>query len=171
MAEAPPSFTMPAPPERSDRRDHSAAPWASGGTVLDVTFSEPVDVGAGWASISCGTSGAHTAVVSGGPTAFGVDPDTDFAPSEVCTLAVHATQVTDQDADDPPDAMAADTVASFTTAAPPDDAPSVVATTPTDGAADVALGADVSITFDEPVDVTGAWYTIVCGGAALMRRP
>lgn len=161
------SFTTPAPPDTAPTVVATApadgATAVAVGTVLDVTFSEPVDLAAGWSSISCGTSGAHTALVTAGPTAFSLDPDTDFAPSEACTLTVYATQVTDQDTDDPPDALSTDTVVSFTTAAPPDDAPSVVATTPADGAADVSLSTDVSITFDEPVDVTGAWYTIACG--------
>ena len=163
------SFTTPAPPDVAPTV--VATTPADGATgvavdaVLDVTFAEPVDVVAGWQSIACGTSGAHTASVTGGPTAYSLDPDTDLAPSEACTLTIHAAQVTDQDTDDPPDAMAADTVVSFTTAAPPDDGPSVVATTPADGATDVAIDADVTVTFDEPVDVTGAWYAIGCGAS------
>jgi uncharacterized protein len=37
-----------------------------------------------------------------------------------------------------------------------------VARAPAPGAADVPVGSDVTITFSEPVDVTGAWYTIAC---------
>lgn len=131
-------------------------------TDLDVTFSEPVDLAAGWYSVACGTSGVHTGAVSGGPTAYTLDPTTDFVYAETCTLTVHGAGVTDQDTNDPPDAMAGDTAVSFTTPAPPDDAPSVAASTPADGAGNVALDADVSISFDEPVDVTGTWFTIVC---------
>lgn len=84
---------------------------------ITVTFSEPVDVAGGWYSIACGVSGAHTAVVSGGPTTFTLNPDVDFALGETCTATVVAAQVTDQDTDDPPDAMAADYTWSFTTVA------------------------------------------------------
>ncbi|RPI95484.1 MAG: hypothetical protein EHM39_11725, partial [Chloroflexi bacterium] len=83
---------------------------------IDVTFSEPVDVSGSWFSISCAVSGAHTAAVSGGPTAFTLNPDADFANTENCTVVVSAAQVTDQDTNDPPDAMAADHTFSFTTA-------------------------------------------------------
>ncbi len=83
---------------------------------LMVTFSEAVDVVDPWFSISCTTTGAHAATVSGGPTTFTVDPDTDFANNETCTVTVLASGVTDQDANDPPDSMAADFVFSFTTA-------------------------------------------------------
>lgn len=86
---------------------------------ISLTFSEPVTVTDGWYTISCGTSGAHTASVSGGPTTFTLDPTADFVSSETCTVTVHAADVTDQDTNDPPDVMAADYVFSFTTEAPP----------------------------------------------------
>ena len=89
----------------------------------------------------------------------------DFAYDETCTLTVYAQNVTDQDTDDPPNLMAADYVATFqTVAAPPviDDAPAVQSTSPGNGATDVARGANLSVTFDEPVDVTGDWFDITC---------
>ena len=87
------------------------------GTNIDITFSEQVDVAGSWFSISCGTSGAHSASVSGGPTTWTLDPDTDFAGGEVCTVTVLAAQVTDEDAADPPNTMTANGIFSFTTAA------------------------------------------------------
>jgi predicted extracellular nuclease len=86
---------------------------------ITVNFSEAVNVTGSWFSISGSSSGAHTAAVSGGPTSFTLNPDTDFATSETVTVTVFASQVTDQDVSDPPDNMAADFVFSFTTAAPP----------------------------------------------------
>ena len=80
---------------------------------LQVTFSEPVDVGGSGFDVSCAGSGAHPATVSGGPTTFTLDPATDFAGSEDCSLTIVASQVTDQDANDPPDAMASDVVVGF----------------------------------------------------------
>jgi endonuclease/exonuclease/phosphatase family metal-dependent hydrolase len=86
---------------------------------VEITFSENVTVSGGWYDISCATSGPHTATVSGGPMTFSLDPDADFGFSETCTVTVYASQVTDQDANDPPDNMAADQTWSFTTVAPP----------------------------------------------------
>ncbi len=74
---------------------------------LTVTFSEPVDVAGSWFDLTCTTTGIHAAAVSGGPTSFTLDPDTDFV-DETCTLNIFAANVTDQDANDPPDAMEAD---------------------------------------------------------------
>ncbi|HSB37510.1 MAG TPA: lamin tail domain-containing protein, partial [Gaiellaceae bacterium] len=88
-------------------------------TNVSITFSEPVNVTGSWFSISCGTSGSHTATVSGGPTTFTLDPDTDLAAGESCTVTITAVDVTDQDTNDPPDTMAADFAFGFTTETAP----------------------------------------------------
>ncbi len=87
-----------------------------------VTFSEPVNVTGNWFQIACPTSGTRNVsdtVVSGGPTTFTIDPNTDFANGEACTATVFAAQVEDQDSNDPPGTMAANYVFSFTIAAAP----------------------------------------------------
>ncbi|MBI5566980.1 MAG: ExeM/NucH family extracellular endonuclease, partial [Chloroflexi bacterium] len=43
-----------------------------------------------------------------------------------------------------------------------DVAPTVTASYPTDGATGIPLNADMSVTFSEPVNVTGSWFTIDC---------
>ncbi len=86
---------------------------------ITINFSEPVNVASGWYSISCGTSGLHTAVESGGPQSYTLDPDADFAFSESCTVTVYAAQVADQDLLDPPDNMQSDYTFTFTTENPP----------------------------------------------------
>jgi uncharacterized protein len=84
-------------------------------TDITITFSEAVDVVDPWFAIVCGTSGTHAAAVSGGPIAFTLDPTSDFAVNESCTVTMSAGQVTDQDTDDPPDNMTGDASFSFTT--------------------------------------------------------
>jgi hypothetical protein len=86
------------------------------GASVAVNFSEPVTVTDGWYTIACSSSGVHTATVTGGPVGFTIDPDTNFANSESCTVTIVASHVTDQDTTDPPDAMAGDHSFSFTTA-------------------------------------------------------
>lgn len=88
-----------------------------------VTFSEPVQVTPSAFTLACTLSGSHAAVVSGGPTTFTLNPGADFVFDERCTLTVAASEVADQDTSDPPDAMAADVTASFTTDADPCRAP------------------------------------------------
>jgi predicted extracellular nuclease len=82
---------------------------------VSITFNEPVSVTGSWFTISCTTSGTHSATVTGGTTTFTLDPDTDFVADETCTVTVDAGQVADLDADDPPDAMAADATVEFAT--------------------------------------------------------
>ena len=86
---------------------------------LAVTFSEPVNVTTASFSLSCALSGNHPVVVSGGPTAFTLNPSTDSVFDETCTLVVNAAAVTDQDSDDPPDVMAASVTSTFSTDADP----------------------------------------------------
>jgi predicted extracellular nuclease len=89
------------------------------GTNVSITFSEPVNATGSAFTISCASSGAHSATVTGGPTSFTLDPSVDFANNELCTVTVLAANVTDQDANDPPDNMAANHVITFTTQAGP----------------------------------------------------
>jgi len=84
------------------------------GADVSITFSEDVNVTGSWYSISCASSGTHTATVSGGPKTFTLDPDTDFVEGETCTVTVVAADVSDQDTIDPPDTMDADYVFGFT---------------------------------------------------------
>jgi uncharacterized protein len=44
----------------------------------------------------------------------------------------------------------------------PDVAPTITSSYPTDGAAGIPLGANMSVTFSEPVYVTGPWFILAC---------
>jgi uncharacterized protein len=85
-------------------------------TTLSITFSEPVTVTGNWFNIICTSSGAHPAASSGGPVTFSLDPVTNFAIGEKCTVTIVASLVADQDALDPPDTMVADFTFAFATA-------------------------------------------------------
>lgn len=50
----------------------------------------------------------------------------------------------------------------FNVGAPGDAAPAVQSTSPASGASGVAADAAITITFTEPVTVTGSWYSIAC---------
>ncbi len=81
---------------------------------LTVTFSEPVSVTPSWFTLGCSVSGNVSATFSGGPTIFTLDPSSPLVDGETCTLTVLADQVSDQDANDPPDKMAVNFVVGFT---------------------------------------------------------
>ena len=81
---------------------------------ISLTFSEPVDLGA--FTLTCATSGAHPAsITTNDLVTWTLDPSVDFAPGEACTLTIPQANVTDLDTTDPPDAMNADVVVTFTT--------------------------------------------------------
>ncbi len=82
---------------------------------INITFTEGVNVINSWFTLSCSLSGAHVATVSGGPTTFTLDPGTNFVDGDTCTLTVLASQVTDQDNNDPPDNMTVNFTASYST--------------------------------------------------------
>ena len=103
-----------AAPAVSSTTPANAATNVATNTDITTTFSEPVNVTGSWFQISCSQSGAHTAAVSGGPTTFTLNPDSDFTLGDVCTVTINHLLVSDQDANDPPDNMTADYVFSFT---------------------------------------------------------
>jgi large repetitive protein len=155
------SFSMDAAPSVTSTTPTNGATQIASNTDISFTFSEPVNVTGNWFQLVGATSGTKNVadtVVTGGPTTFTINPNTDFAPGELVTVTVFAAQVSDQDGNDPPDNMTANFVFSFTI----DQAPSVTATTPTNGATNVALNSNLSITFSEAVNVTGNWFQIVC---------
>ncbi len=80
---------------------------------LSVTFSEPVNAAAGAFTLTC--AGNPVALsVSGGPSTFTLDPGTALPNGASCTLTVVALNVTDVDANDPPDDMVANFTVGFT---------------------------------------------------------
>ena len=82
---------------------------------VEITFSEDVAVTPTAFAISCVSSGAHDATVTGGPQTYTLNPTADFARGEQCTVTVNASQVSDADSDDPPDTMTANFTFTFTT--------------------------------------------------------
>ncbi len=65
-------------------------------TDITISFNEPVDVAGAWFEISCASSGEHTALATGGPVSFTLNPDVDFKSNESCSVTIFATQVGDQ---------------------------------------------------------------------------
>lgn len=104
-AEAAPAVTGVTPADGA-----TGVPVAS---ALTVTFSEPVTFGPSSLTLVCSVSGTKTVTVSGGPSAFTIDPSVDFASGDSCTLTILGAQVADADAVDPPDTMLADVISRF----------------------------------------------------------
>lgn len=96
------------------------------GANIGITFSEPVDATGSWFAIECTSTGSHEAAVTGGPTAFLLDPTVDFVSGENCTVTLDGSLISDQDVNDPPDKVEGSPSWSFTAASvnrPPSVAP------------------------------------------------
>jgi predicted extracellular nuclease len=131
-------------------------------TNITVTFSEAVTAVDPWYSLTCGTQTITTSP-SGSGTTYTIDPTADLPLNTSCTLTITGNQVTDQDGTADP--VAGTPTISFTTAAS-DAAPEVSAVTPTNGSTSVPLTSNLTVTFNEAVNVTGDWYNVTSGSHA-----
>lgn len=134
---------------------------------ITVNFNEPVTLGGSWASISCTTSGTVTAVTTGGPQSYTLNPTADFVAGETCTVTILANQVTDQDGT--LDNMVSDYSFSFSTVsggfgACGDTATLISAiqgngsTSPLNGVTDVIIEGVVVGDYQDPVNELGGFY-------------
>lgn len=90
--------------------------------TIQVTFTEPVDVDAGWFTLTCATSGPHfsaTFAVGFGGKDHYITPNDNFTAGEQCTVTILKNRIHDQDLDDSApntDTLPADYSWSFTVA-------------------------------------------------------
>lgn len=139
--------------------DGSAQAFSVSGSV-----SGPVSAPrSGPRSVPRSVYGSRSGSVSGSSVGTAtIDPTGPLPASSTCVVTVLAAGIADADAADPPDTMASDFAFVFTT---DDNAPTVVSTTPTGGATGVSAGADVSVTFSEPVTASATTFALECQGA------
>ncbi|SFD77715.1 hypothetical protein SAMN05216167_10737 [Spirosoma endophyticum] len=94
----------------------NSATYIAATSNISLTFSEPVTAPSSAFTITGSTSGPHTFALTGGPTSYTLNPDTDFTDSETVTVTALAAQIADQDGTT--DNMASDFSFSFTIAPP-----------------------------------------------------
>lgn len=108
---------------------------------------------------------------------IGVDPGTEWGTGLTSTadntlrrkFSVTTGDANGSDAFDPSlewDGFAIDTFGGLGSHGAGDVGPTVASTSPASGAGGIALDANVSITFSEPVTVTGSWYDITCASGS-----
>ncbi len=132
--------------------------------VVTFNFSENVNFAVASFSYSCG--GAVTFTVAGsGTSAATLTPTANLPINTLCTVTALAAGISDVDAADPPDNLAANFVLSFTSVN--DNPPSVTASTPANGTI-VANNTPLSISFSENIDATAGSVTLSCGGPNLI---
>ena len=120
---------------------------AKGATMLDVTGQIGVDPGSAWGTAPTSTANntlqrMDTICVGDPNGSDAFDPSVEwegFATDTFGGLGSHTTNCS-----------ASDT------------APEVASSYPTDGATGIPIAANLSVTFSEPVDLSGAWYVLTC---------
>jgi len=132
--------------------------------VVTLTFSEAVNFTVASFTYTCGAAVPFTVSGNGTNTAT-LTPSGLLPINTLCTVTALAAGISDVDAADPPDTMAANFVLSFTSVN--DNPPSVTASTPAIGAT-VANNTALSITFSENIDATAGSVTLTCGGPNLI---
>jgi DNA/RNA endonuclease G (NUC1) len=108
-------FTAGAPNPRQTAPIIELGPWVAGndpGTnsstiphdaTVQVDFSEPVNVDAGWYNINCSQTGSHNDATVGSAFSsktYAVTPNVNFAFGEQCTVTIYKAAIHDQDVDD-----------------------------------------------------------------------
>lgn len=143
-------------------------------TNVVITFNEPVDVAGGSFAMVCGANTVVTTLTGSGTDTITLDPVSNLPADSLCTVTVMASQVSDSDAVDPPDQMAADYVFSFSTvvdSAPTVDQSGIVPAATSSGPNSATLNLPVSntptisIPFSEPIDAAMSAVTLSCPGA------
>lgn len=140
----------------------SHAPAANAADVqvnsnININFSENVHATSDSFDVTCSLSGAHAAGLNGGPQNFTLNPVTDFANGETCTVTVKAAWVFDLDGAST--YMLADYSWNFTTLDIP---PTVTGTTPSSSAVNVPVNANIAVNFSENVSISLNSFTISC---------
>ena len=89
-------------------------------SAIVVNFNESVNATAGAFTLECPAGAPQAFAQTASPSnVFTLTPAADLPYSTTCTVTIAASQVSDADTDDPPDAMESDVSFSFTTAGPP----------------------------------------------------
>jgi hypothetical protein len=161
-ADAVVNFNVDAAPAVTTTTPANGAANVAANATITVNFSENVNATAGAFALDCGAGpialSPNTLANAGTIT---MTPGSALPPTSTCTVTVAAANVTDADAIDNPDNMAANHVFSFTTTDP---APTVVSTVPTDGG-NHAANADIVVNFSEAVNFADASFTLACPSA------
>lgn len=131
------------------------------GQAVSFTFDEPVDDLGGAITLDCGGPIAG-AVTGSGTATLTFTPSAALPEGSSCSATAVALSIGDTDIFDPPQNPAADVVRNFSV----DAAPTVLGTLPANGAVDVNLDTNITVTFSEPVNFTAAAFSLECPGGS-----
>jgi methionine-rich copper-binding protein CopC len=163
------SFTVNVddPPSVTSTSPSGGATGVAVNSAVTVNFSEQVANDAAF-SLECPAGTPRTFTTSGSSaSSYTLTPSANLPNNTTCTVIVNKNKITDTDFVDGPDKLADNYSFTFTTvAAVTDTAPSVSSTVPANGATNIAIADSITVTFSEPVNVIGTWFTLTCNSVA-----
>lgn len=154
------NFSVDAEPAVTGGTPANGATNVATNTAVSFTFSENVDATAGAITLNCGGNIAGVLAGSGSGT-LTFTPSAALPANTACTATAVAANINDSDTLDPPDALPANVSRSFTT----DAAPAVTTTSPVNGSINAPINGAITVNFSEPVNFTGASFTLECPAA------
>ena len=154
------SFTTDSGPAVTAATPANGTTDVSKSSNVVITFSEAVNASGSAFVFDCGAPVTFMQSASPGAS-YTLTPASRLPASATCTVTVRATQVTDVDAGDPPDAMASDYSFSFQTAAA-DSAPFVQSATPPGGSFDVPVTSNIVLMLSENVTAPSTAFSLQC---------
>ncbi|MCL4255044.1 MAG: Ig-like domain-containing protein, partial [Anaerolineae bacterium] len=127
---------------------------------IRITFTEAVTVTFPANGLQCpGGNNIPVTVTTNNAATIVLNPDVNLPLNTSCVLNIPAANISDVDTADAPDNPVAGVNHTFTTV--DDDAPTVT-TNPANGGSNIAVNSNITVTFNEPVTLTGAWFDLTC---------
>ena len=154
------NFSVDAEPAVTGGTPANGATNVATNTAVTFTFSENVDAAAGAITLNCGGNIAGVLAGSGSGT-LTFTPSAALPANTACTAIAVAANISDSDTLDPPDVLPANVSRTFTT----DAAPAVTTTSPVNGSINAPINGAITVNFSEPVNFTGASFTLECPAA------
>ena len=153
------NFSVDAAPAISNREPANGATGLATDANVVYTFSEPVNVNPASFVLECPAGSSRSFTLSGsGTNTITLNPDANLPEGASCSVLAVAAQISDADAFDPPNTLAANDTLGFAT----DAAPSVSNIVPANGATDVGLASNIVVSFSEPVNFAPGAFSLEC---------
>ncbi len=135
-----------------------------GTSSFSVNFSESVTAAAGAFSLQCSVSGNAALNFPSTGSNFNISTTANLQNAETCVLTVTASAITDADGANP----SANTVVNFSVSTPPNAAPTVVSTTPSNNAIGVPSATDIRVVFSEKMYADPESFVLQCSASGLI---
>jgi len=132
--------------------------------AIGISFNEWVTATNGAASLQCTNSSHPQLNTSIGGQSILIATDTPFENGESCVLTVPASAIFDSDNAHP----AQDIVINFNVALPPNAAPTVASTTPSNNAVGVPGATDIRVVFSEMISADQESFALQCSASGLI---